>query len=175
MNAVKFLLLLVVTGAAHGIAQEPVRSGSPNDLAAPLRSFDRDKDGKLTGDELKMARQAHNRGGREAEPNPRRWREQLERRERDFTRQRERDFDLNGDGKLDDGERKELRAVWQKIAEKLTAIRVTLTEKYDRNDDGELNEQERNASRSESDRLRREIEDQSVQEWREKQSPKPAA
>ena len=72
------------------------------------------------------------------------------------------------------GERKELRDVWQKIAEKLTAIRVTLTEKYDRNDDGELNEQERNASRSESDRLRREIEDQSVQEWREKQSPKPA-
>ena len=171
----KLPLLLLILSTHPGTAQEPAQAGSPADLAAPLRKFDRDRDGKLTGDELKMARQAHNRGGREAEPNPRRWSEQLERREREFTRQRERDFDLNGDGKLDDGERRELRGVWQKIAEKFTAVRVTITEKYDRDDDGELNDQERNASRGESDRMRREIEDQFVQEWREKQSPKPAA
>ncbi len=84
-------------------------------------------------------------------------------------------FDLNGDGRLDDGERRELRGVWQKIAEQFTSVRVTITEKYDRNDDGELNDQERNASRDESDRLRRGIEDQCVQEWRDKQNPKPAA
>lgn len=135
--------------------------------------FDSNKDGKLTGDEAKMARQSHNRGGREAEPSPRKWREQLERRERDFAKERQRDFDLNSNGKLDDSEKKELHAVWQKIAEKLTALKATFIERYDRNDDGELNEQERNASRTESDRLRRETEDQFVKEWRSRQGTKP--
>ena len=171
----KFPLRLLILCPVLSIAQEAARPGAADDLAAPLRKFDRDKDGKLTGDEMVRARQEHNRGGREAEPNPRRWGELLERREKEFTQQRQRDFDLNGDGKLDDSEKKELRAVWQLIAEKFTALRVTITEKYDRNDDGELNEQERDASRQESDRLRREIEDQFVKQWREKQSPKTAA
>lgn len=168
------IILAHLTCALPAFAQEKKPDPS-QDLAAPLRKFDSDKDGKLTGDELKRARQEHNRGGREAEPNPRKWREQLDRREKEFTQQRQRDFDLNGDGKLDDGERKELRGVWQKIAEKFTGVRVTITEKYDRNDDGELNEQERNASREESDRLRREIENQLVNDWRREHAPRPGA
>ena len=166
-------ILLFLLGALSSVAQEPATTGSPEDLAAPLRKFDRNKDGVLTGDESKLARQAHNRGGREAEPGPGRWRELLERREREFTKERQRDFDLNDNGKLDDSEKKELQAVWQKLAEKLTALRVTIAEKYDRNDDGELNEQERNASRAESDRLRREAEDQLIMEWKSQHAPKP--
>lgn len=171
----KIPLLFLFFSTVAAVAEEPAKPGSPDDLAAPLRKFDRNKDGRLADDELKAARQEHNRGGREAEPNQRRWREQLDRREKDFTQKRQREFDLNADGKLDDKERKELRAVWEKIAGKFTALRVTITAKYDRNDDGELNEQERNASRQESDRLRREIEDQDVKEWQEKNAAKPKA
>ena len=98
-------LLLFFFGFLHAASQEPAKTGSPEDLAPPLRMFDRNKDGKLTGDESKMARQAYNRGGREAEPSPRKWREQMERREREFTKDRQRDFDLNGNGKLDDSEK----------------------------------------------------------------------
>ena len=171
----KLPLLLILISAVLSLAQEPAKPGSPDDLAAPLRKFDGNKDGRLADDELKAARQEHNRGGREAEPHARRWSEQLDRREKEFTQKRQRDFDLNADGKLDDNERKEMRAVWEKIAGKFTALRVTVTAKYDRNDDGELNEQERNASRQESDRLRREIEDQDVKEWQEKNAAKPKA
>jgi len=165
-------VISVILGVAPAAAQDdkkPAESG----LAAPLRKFDRDKDGKLTGDELKAARQAHNRGGRDAEPNPNRWREILERQEKEFTRRREKDFDTSGDGKLDDGERGEMREVWRTIAGRYKNVREAMTAKYDRNDDGELNEQERNASRSESDRLRRQAEDQGITEWRARRAAKP--
>jgi hypothetical protein len=164
-------ILFICSGV---LAQEAPKAASPNDLAPPLRRFDRDHDGKLDAAEMKEARQAHNRGGREAEPNPRRWKEQLERREKEFVRERLRDFDANGDGKLDDKEAKAREQVWQRIAAEFTKLRAVMTQKYDRNDDGELNDEERNASRQESDRLRREIEDRCVREWKEKNGKAPA-
>jgi hypothetical protein len=167
------VLMILIGLCLAAEAQEGAKPAGAGELAAPLRKFDRDKDGKLSGEELKLARQAHNRGGRDAEPGPGRWREILERQEREFVRRRERDFDANGDGKVDDHERSEMRGVWKRIADQFVELRATITAKYDRNDDGELNERERNASRQESDRLRREIEDRCLEEWRAKAVPKP--
>lgn len=171
----KTAFILVALFAAAAPAQEEAKSDTSKDLAPALRRFDKDKDGKLTGEELKLARQAHNRGGREIEPNPGRWKEMLQRQERDFTNRFRKDFDANNDGNLDDTERGEMREVWKQIAAKLTTIRDTITAKYDRNDDGELNDGERRASRDESNRLRREAEDQCLNEWRAKKAPPPSA
>lgn len=169
----KTIFIIALACAALAGAQDAKKPDASQDLAAPLRKFDSNHDGKLTGDELKLARQAHNRGGRDAEPGPARMKEILQRNEREFTRRREKDFDTNSDGKLDDAERNTMRKVWQKVAERYLKIRETITAKYDRNDDGELNDGEREASRTESDRLRKEIEDQCINEWRAQQQPKP--
>jgi EF hand len=169
----KCALLILIGLCVPAGAQEGATPAGAGELAAPLRKFDRDGDGRLSGEELKLARQAHNRGGRDAEPGPGRWREILARQEREFVRRRERDFDANGDGKVDDHERGAMRAVWKRIADQYAELRATITAKYDRNDDGELNDRERNASRQESDRLRREIEDRCLDEWRAKAVPKP--
>ena len=141
-------------------------------LAKPLRKFDRNGDGQLEGDELRLARQAHNRGGRPAEPNPGRWRDILERLEREFLRRREKDFDADHNGQLSDHERQQARSVWRKIAAEITALRDDITARYDRNDDGELNDDERNASRAESERRRREIEESIMATWK-KQPAQP--
>jgi hypothetical protein len=172
VNRIAFLLPLACLTLAS--AQEAPKPDAAKDLPAPLRKFDRDRDGKLTGDELKLARQSHNRGGRDAEPDADRWKEILQRQEKEFSERHRKDFDANNDGKLDDAERGEMRGVWNRITVKLTAIRETVTAKYDRNDDGELNDGERFASRDESNRLRREAEDQCIAEWRAKKAP-PAA
>ena len=169
----KVALIVLLVSSLPAAAQDDKKPAGGSELAAPLRKFDRDKDGKLHGEELKAARQAHNRGGREAEPNANRWREILERQEKEFIRRREKDFDTNGDGKLEDRERAEMREVWKIVAGRYKNLRETITAKYDRNDDGELNDQERNASRSESDRLRREAEDQCISEWRARKEAKP--
>ncbi|HEX2746354.1 MAG TPA: hypothetical protein VHM91_00035 [Verrucomicrobiales bacterium] len=173
MKRIVFLLALASLSSAP--AQETPQPDASKDLPPTLKKYDRDHDGKLTGDELKLARQAHNRGGRDAEPDAGRWREILQRQEKEFTERRRKDFDTNSDGKLDDGERNELRAVWKLISVRLTTIRDTITAKYDRNDDGELNDGERYASRDESNRLRREAEDQCIAEWKAKRTPPPAA
>jgi hypothetical protein len=141
-----------------------------NALAKPLRKFDRNGDGRLEGYELRLARQAHNRGGRPAEPNPGRWRDILERLEREFLRRREKDFDTDHNGQLSDQERQQARSVWRKIATEITALRDDITARYDRNDDGELNDDERSASRAESERRRREIEETIMAAW---MSPNP--
>ena len=112
----RFVSILCVCLCSGVPAQEAPKPGSTNDLAAPLRRFDRNKDGQLDEAEMKDARQTHNRGGREAEPNPRKWREQLDRREKEFVRTREKDFDADGDGKLNDAEKKGQREVWGRIA-----------------------------------------------------------
>jgi hypothetical protein len=173
MKLQQFIVIFLV-GNVPALARDGAQPGGSGELAAPLRKFDRDKDGKLSPDELKLARQAHNRGGREAEPNPGRWREILVRQEREFGRRREKEFDAGGDGALDEGERREMREVWKKIAARYGELRVMITAKYDRNDDGELNERERNASREESERLRREAEDRCMNEWRQRKALKPA-
>jgi Ca2+-binding EF-hand superfamily protein len=154
-----FPWLLALSIAASTSAQQ-------NSLAKPLRKFDRNGDGRLEGDELRLARQAHNRGGRPAEPNPGRWRDMLERLEREFLRRREKDFDADANGQLSDGERQQARTIWRKIAGEITMLREDITARYDRNDDGELNDAERTASRSESEQRRREIEDRIVAAWR---------
>lgn len=147
------------------------------EIAKPLRKFDQNRDGKLTGDELTLARQAHNRGGREAEPRPGKWKEMLQRFEKDFATRRQKDFDLNADGKLDDREKAAIREVWAAIAPQLTTARISLTAKYDRNDDGELTDDERRASRNENESTRRAIEEQCLKDWRAKNAaatPRPA-
>jgi Ca2+-binding EF-hand superfamily protein len=169
-SIVSTLPFAIVLAAPAGMTAQEPKQDATQELAAPLRKFDRNRDGKLADDEMKSARQAHNRGGRDPEPSERRWRDMLQRRERDFMREREKDFDANGDGKVDDAERNEMRAVWKRMTGPLTELRVQLTAKYDRNDDGELNDRERNASRSESDRLQREIADRLIGEWKAKQT-----
>jgi hypothetical protein len=143
-----------------------------NSLAKPLRKFDRNGDGRLEGDELRLARQAHNRGGRPAEPNPGRWRDILERLEREFLRRREKDFDADNSGQLSVEERRQARSAWRKIGSEITTLRDDITARYDRNDDGELNDDERNASRAESERRRREIEESIMAAWK-KQPAQP--
>ncbi len=167
-NVKRTLLLFVQAFCVAAATAQEQKPDPAKDLAAPLRKFDANKDGRLSADELKQARQAHNRGGREPQPDAGTWRETLQRQERQFIERWKKDFDSNGDGKLDDAERGELRDVWKVLAEKYTSIRDLVTAKYDRNDDGELNDAERNASRGESERLRQEAENQCISEWRER-------
>lgn len=130
-------------------------------LAEPLRKFDKDKDGKLTGDELVKARQSHRRGGREAEPSSRKWKEILDRIRGGWEERNQSKFDRDGKG-LSPEERKEMEAVWKRTAERLTALRDEILRKYDRNDDGELNDAERSASRPESERRRLQVEQEEL-------------
>ena len=153
-----------ITALLLFVAVVPAVAQDRKTLAGPLRKFDANRDGKLEGRELVLARQAHNRGGREAEPNPGRWKGMLERLEREFMNRRRRDFDENGDGKLDEGERGEARKVWEAISEGMAGIRDEVTARYDRNDDGELNDAERGESKKETERLRRQLEDRVLAE-----------
>lgn len=163
--------LPVLLGALCLLPSAPV-AAQQNSLAKPLRKFDRNGDGRLEGDELRLARQAHNRGGRPAEPNPGRWRDILDRLEREFLRRREKDFDTDNSGQLSGEERQQARSAWRKIATEITTLRDDITARYDRNDDGELNDDERNASRAESERRRREIEESIMAAWK-KQPAQP--
>ena len=153
-----------ITALLLFVAVVPAVAQDRKTLAGPLRKFDANRDGTLEGRELGLARQAHNRGGREAEPNPGRWRDLLERLEREFMNRRRNDFDENGDGKLDEGERGEARKVWEAISKGMAGIRDEVTARYDRNDDGELNDAERGESKKETERLRRQLEDRVLAE-----------
>ena len=155
------------------LAAIPAAAQERSALAGPLRKFDANRDGKLEGRELVLARQSHNRGGREAEPDPGRWKEIMERFEREFLKRRQKEFDANHDGRLDDGERNAASAAWKIIGEGITRIRDDITARYDRNDDGELNDAERNASRQESERLRRELEEKVVAVRKAPPAPSP--
>ena len=147
--ACRILYLFPALVLATAAAAEP--------LAEPLRKFDKDKDGKLTGDELVKARQSHRRGGREAEPTAGRWREILDRIRNGWEERNRSKFDADGQG-LSPEERKEMEAVWKRTAERMTALRDEILRKYDRDDDGELHDSERNASRQESERRRQQVE-----------------
>jgi Ca2+-binding EF-hand superfamily protein len=129
-----------------------------SELAHPLRKYDIDQDGKLTGDEFTRARQAHNRGGREAEPTPSRLKDIMNRIKRDFSTRNQKAFDKDGDGKLNEAETVVLEKVWAEIATEYQKLRQEITKRYDRNDDGELSNEERDASRRDSDSRRQAIE-----------------
>lgn len=143
--------------ALHGAAAEE----SP--LAKPLRPFDQNKDGKLTGQELVLARQASKRGGRQAEPSPENWKRILNRRRENWKREQVKALDANEDGNLDDAENKRAEEIWSGMEQEFTRLRDDILRKYDANDDGELTGNEREASRKESDRRREEIERQAMQ------------
>lgn len=130
-------------------------------LAEPLRKFDKDNDGKLTGDELVKARQSHRRSGREAEPTSRRWKDILERLRTGWEERNASKFDADGKG-LSPEERKEMETVWKRTAGRMTVVRDEILRKYDRNDDGELNDSERGASRQESERRRLQVEQEEL-------------
>ena len=166
----KFLLLILVAAPLWANADDPPGSATAaaeQALAAPLRRFDRDKDGKLDGIELKEARQAHNRGGREAEPNRGRIKEMMERLRNEFMERFRGDFDASKDGKLDDTEKKEADKVWSGLEKRYHEIRREVTAKHDKNDDGELGENERGASRKESENLRNAAAAEAVRKWKE--------
>lgn len=133
-------------------------SAQDSPLAKSLRKFDANKDGKLSGEEQVQARQAFNRGGRDlgnnGRPNP----EFFERRKKNWLEQQVKFLDLNGNGTLEDDETKRADLIWEEIAAGMETMRAELTRKYDKNDDGELTQQEREASRGEFDTKRREIE-----------------
>lgn len=145
-------------------------------LAKPLRKFDRNKDGKLQGEELVNARQAHNRGGKELDFNPRRIEEFMERRRNNWFNTHKSLLDANKDGTMDDAEKTQAEKVWSEIAQDSEKIRKEITRKYDKNDDGELTGQEREASRREFDQLRSESEKRIMgTNLRKVELPKPPA
>lgn len=143
-----------------------VASAQDSPLAKPLRKFDQNKDGKLTGEELVLARQAHNRGGKELEFNARRMKEFMDRRKEDWKRQQTNFLDENGDGQIDEGEQRRTETVWAEIAKEYEQLRKDLLHKYDRNDDGELTGTEREASRRENNSLRNGIEQKVMDRYR---------
>ena len=141
-------------------------SGAESPLAKPLQPFDQNKDGKLTGQELVLARQAHNRGGKPLETSRRRTREFLERRKAEWKRQETRTLDGNADGKLDDVELRRADMIWAEIAREFEQVRDEILRKYDLNDDGELSQKEREASGNESDSRRKAIEQKVMEKHR---------
>lgn len=145
-------------------------------LAKPLRKFDKNKDGKLIGEELVNARQAHNRGGKELDFNPRRIEEFMERRRNNWFNTHKATLDSNKDGSLDDTEKAQAEKMWAEIAQESEKIRKEITRKYDKNDDGELTGQERDASRREFDQLRSDSEKRIMgATLRKVELPKPPA
>ena len=146
-----FSLLLFGTGSAQD---------SP--LAKPLRSFDGNNDGKLTGEEMVQAQQAFNRGGKKLENGGRSPKEFAERRKRGWLEQQTKALDLNGNGSLEENETKRAEVIWGQISGEFDKVRSELLRKYDKDNDGELNQQERNASRGEFEARRKAIEEKAM-------------
>lgn len=140
-------------------APAPVPARDPaNDLAKPLRKYDTNKDGQLTGDELRLARQAFNRGGKAPEMSADDWQGVLDYFKGDWRKRNFSKLDLNADGKLDDAEKERVQKIWGGIAAQLTTMRAELVLKYDKNDDGNVTREERRAFDPEFGRRRFEIE-----------------
>ena len=139
-------------------------------LAQPLRKFDANNDGKLTGDELVLARQAFNRGGKGLENGPKFFKEVSERRRKNWKEQQAKVLDLNGNGMLEEDENKRADMIWAEMSGEFDKVRAELLKKYDKNDDGELTQQEWEASRGEFDAKRKAIEDKVMAAH-----PKPAS
>ncbi len=131
-------------------------------LAPPLRKFDRNQDGKLTGEEVVLARQAFNRGGRDPDLSPEIWSEILSQRRKDWEKAQRQALDADRDGKLSDQEKQRRDAIWADIAQASAALRDELTRKFDRNDDGQLSDQERQPAQAESDSRRRDLEQKAL-------------
>lgn len=153
-------------------------SAQDSPLAKPLRKFDQNKDGKLTGEELVLARQAHNRGGRELEFDARRMKEFMDRRKAEWKEQQTKFLDTNGDGKIDGEESQRADTIWAEIEKEYDLLRKDLLRKYDKNDDGELNGPEREASRGENNSRRNSLEQKVMDKFRgaeAKPNPPPPA
>lgn len=129
-----------------------------NDLAKPLRKYDTNKDGKLTGEEMRLARQAFNRGGKAPEMSTDDWQGVLDYFKGDWRKRNFSKLDLNADGKLDDSEKERVQKIWNEISAQLTSTRTELVLKYDKNDDGNVTRDERRAFDPEFGRRRFEIE-----------------
>lgn len=153
------LVLLLWTA---GILPAPAQTSA---LPKPLRKFDQDKNGKLIDEELVQARQAHNRGGREPEINPNRWKEMMERRRGQWFRENQTRLDLDKDGSLNGAETAKAEEAWKETADGFAAIQTALTRQFDRNDDGDLTREERQASRRESEKQRTELEKSILQKF----------
>jgi hypothetical protein len=152
--------------AAPPAPAPPVSASAPaapprdaaNDLAKPLRKYDTNKDGKLTGEEMRLARQAFNRGGKAPEMSADDWQGVLDYFKGDWRKRNFSKLDLNADGKLDDAEKERVQKIWDRIAAQLTSTRVELVLRYDKNDDGNVTREERKAFDPEFSRRRFEIE-----------------
>ncbi len=153
----------------------PPAPAADSPLAPPLRKFDRNGDGKLLGDEVVLARQAFNRGGRDPDLSPEIWNEILSQRRKDWEKAQRQALDADRDGQLSDLEKRRRDAIWADIAQASAALRDELTRKYDRNDDGQLSDQERQPSRAEAESRRRDIEKTALaaHPWPPPPSPEP--
>ena len=151
-----FTATALIIFCALTFTEEAGAQDSP--LAKPLRKFDKDKDGKLTGDEVVKARQAFNRGGKNPELGADDWKEMMGRRKGEWRQRYLKDLDTNSDGTLDDAEKKESNKLWSELEVELEKLREEIIAKYDKNDDGDLTQGEREASRRETETRRLEIE-----------------
>lgn len=156
-------------------AQERKRGGGDandpsRDLARPLRKFDTNKDGKLTGEEVRLARQAFNRGGRDPEMTADMWQGVLDYYFGEWRKRNYKILDTDADGKLNDGEKEQARKLWEDVPPQLSTLRDELVRKYDKNDDGNVTKDERRSFDREFNR-RRDVIEQAVIE---KIAPAPA-
>ncbi len=143
-----------------------VQAGPVPTLAAPLQKYDSDHDGKLNPTELKTARQAHRRGGRDAEPKPERWKQFMNGLRDDLLAKHITTFDADKDGKVQGPEHETFLHVWTEIEKEYLVLRYELVAKYDHNDDGELNDKERFEGRPETIRRRKQIVEATIAKWK---------
>lgn len=145
------------------------------DLARPLRKFDTNKDGKLTGDEVRLARQAFNRGGKDPEMTADLWQGILDYYFGEWRKRNYKVFDTDADGKLNDGEKEQAKKLWEEVPPQLVTLRDELIRKYDKNDDGNVTKDERRPYESEFNRRREEIEQAIIQKRAGTPAPVPPA
>ncbi len=126
MKTKSLIALSVLIGSCMVVqAQDkPKREGRPGPPPELLKKFDKDGDGKLSEEERKAMREAHQASMEE------RRKEMLEK------------YDKDGDGQLSEEERKTMREARQAEMEKR---RKELLEKYDKDGDGKLSPEERAA------------------------------
>ena len=113
-----FPILMVASALAFGTSAiaytgEDLAKDTKIDIQGARDIAVKARAGKLTDEELTQARQAHNRGGKELETDPKRIQEFMERRKADWKKQNQKWLDENNDGKIDGPEEQQAETIWR--------------------------------------------------------------